>query len=70
VLYQDKAAREKTLLFLDGKLQFGRAETAGVREGYVDFIENDPVYTGTVSEAVRQKQAALVARIRAGQLPL
>jgi simple sugar transport system substrate-binding protein len=66
VLYQDKAAREKTLLFLDGTLQFGRAETAGVREGYVDFIENDPVYTGAVSEAARQKQAALVARIRAG----
>jgi simple sugar transport system substrate-binding protein len=64
VLYQDKAAQEKTLAFLDGTLQFGRSEVAGIREGYVDFIEDDPIYTGTVSETVRQKQAALIARMR------
>jgi simple sugar transport system substrate-binding protein len=68
VLHQDKAAREKTLAFLDGTLQFGRSEVAGMREGYVDFIEDDPVYTRTVSETVRQKQAALVARMRNGNV--
>jgi simple sugar transport system substrate-binding protein len=66
VLYQDKAARDKTLAFLDGTLQFGRAEVAGVGDGYVDFVEDDPVYAATVSEGVRQKQAALVARMRSG----
>jgi simple sugar transport system substrate-binding protein len=66
VLHQDKAAREKTIAFLDGTLQFGRAEVAGVGDGYVDFVEDDPVYAATVSEGARQKQAVLIARIRAG----
>lgn len=64
VIHQHKAAREKTLAFLNGSLPFGRAEYAGVREGYVDFIEDDPIYLKTVSELVRQKQSALVSRIR------
>jgi simple sugar transport system substrate-binding protein len=66
VLYQDKAAREKTLAFLDGTLQFGRAEVASVGDGYVDFVEDDPVYAAAVSEGARQKQAAMVARMRDG----
>jgi simple sugar transport system substrate-binding protein len=70
VIHQDKAAYEKTLLFLNDALVFGRAEEAGVREGYVDFVEDDPVYRETVGEAVRQQQAALVERIRVGDLAL
>jgi simple sugar transport system substrate-binding protein len=69
VIHQDKAARKKTLSFLSGTLPFGQAEYAGVREGYVDFVEDDPIYLKTVSEAVRQKQAALVEQIRSGHLP-
>ena len=68
VIHQQKAAREKTLAFLGGTLPFGRAEYAGVREGYVDFIEDDPIYRNTVSEPVRQKQSALLQQIRAGRL--
>jgi simple sugar transport system substrate-binding protein len=68
VIHQDKAAREKTLAFLNGALPFGQAEYAGVREGYVDFVEDDPVYLKTVSEAVRQKQSALIKQMRAGTL--
>ena len=64
VIHQDKAAREKTLAFLNGALPFGHAEYAGVREGYVDFVEDDPIYLKTVSEAVRQKQSALLRQIR------
>ena len=70
VLYQDRAAYEKTLLFLNGGLPFGTAETAGVRDGFVDFVEDDPVYQSTVDADIRQKQAALVARIRDGSLVL
>jgi simple sugar transport system substrate-binding protein len=68
VLHQDKAAREKTLAFLDGTLRFGNAEYAGIVEGYVDFVEDDPVYLKTVSEEVRQKQSALVSRMRTGSV--
>jgi simple sugar transport system substrate-binding protein len=70
VLYQDKAAYEKTLLFLKGELPFGNAEVVGVSGGYVDFIEDDPLYISTVSHAIRQQQAAMTARIRSGELIL
>jgi simple sugar transport system substrate-binding protein len=70
ILHQDKAACEKTMLFLKGALPFGRAEVAGVRDGYVDFVEDDPDYTASVSPGIREQQAAMVARIRSGALRL
>jgi simple sugar transport system substrate-binding protein len=70
VLYQDKATYEKTLLFLRGELPFGYAEVVGVTGGYVDFIEDDPLYISTVSSAIRERQAAMINRIRSGELIL
>jgi len=70
VLRQDKAAYEKTMLYLNGNLPFGKAEIAGTADGFVDFVENDPHYIASVSEEIRGKQAALVARIRSGELKL
>ncbi|MDR1373621.1 MAG: BMP family ABC transporter substrate-binding protein [Treponema sp.] len=70
VLHQDKAAYEKTMLFLKGALPFGRAETAGIRDGYVDFIEDDPNYIASVSQEIRERQTAMIARLRSGALRL
>ena len=70
VLRQDRAAYEKTMLFLCGDLPFGKAEVVGVSGGYVDFIEDDPDYIAAVSEAVRNKQAELTSRLRRGLLKL
>jgi hypothetical protein len=42
----------------------------GVREGYVDFVEDDPLYKAHVSPAIQEKQAALIGRIRSGDLRL
>jgi simple sugar transport system substrate-binding protein len=68
VLRQDQAAYEKTALFLEGALPFGAAEIVGVADGFVDFVEDDPDYLAAVSPAIREKQAALVTRIRSGEL--
>jgi simple sugar transport system substrate-binding protein len=70
VLYQDRAARNLTLRYLEGGLSFGSSETAGVAEGYVDFIQDDPDYQATVSPSVRDQQAAMVEQIRKGTLRL
>jgi simple sugar transport system substrate-binding protein len=70
ILHQDTAAYEKTKLYLEGKLPFGKSEFAGLREGFVDFIEDDPLYISSVSEAVRGKQAAMIESIRSGKLIL
>jgi simple sugar transport system substrate-binding protein len=70
VLYQEKAAYEKTMLYLKGALPFGKAEVVGIAEGYVDFIEDDPLYIAAVGEAARAKQSALITSLRSGELRL
>ncbi|MHC6203212.1 BMP family ABC transporter substrate-binding protein [Breznakiellaceae bacterium SP9] len=70
VLRQDKASYEKTLLFLNGTLPFGKAEIVGIADGYVDFITDDPLYEQAVSEAVREKQLQLLNAFRSGSLRL
>ncbi|MDR2900605.1 MAG: BMP family ABC transporter substrate-binding protein [Treponema sp.] len=70
VLHQDTAAYEKTKLYLEGKLPFGKAEIVGVREGFVEFVQDDPLYISSVSEDVRAKQAAMIESIRSRKLVL
>ncbi|MDR0721591.1 MAG: BMP family ABC transporter substrate-binding protein [Treponema sp.] len=70
VVYQDKAAYEQTIRFLDGTLPFGKAELLGVAEGYVDFIEADSDYQASVSAPIREKQRILIEQIRSGVLQL
>jgi simple sugar transport system substrate-binding protein len=70
ILRQDKAAYEKTMLYLKGALPFGKAEVAGTADGFVDFVEDDPLYITAVSPAIREKQAHLIARLRSGELKL
>jgi basic membrane lipoprotein Med (substrate-binding protein (PBP1-ABC) superfamily) len=70
VLYQDLAAYNQTGRFLEGNLPFGQAEIMGVKDGYVDFIQDDPLYIESVPEAIRSKQAAMIERIRNGELVL
>ena len=70
ILRQDKAAYEKIMYYLKGTLPFGKAEIAGAADGFVDFIDDDPHYIASVSPAIREKQVALIARIRSGELRL
>jgi simple sugar transport system substrate-binding protein len=70
VLHQDKAAYVEVMRYLEGTLPFGKAETAGIKTGFVDFIEDDPDYIAAVSTTIREKQAALIARLRSGELIL
>jgi simple sugar transport system substrate-binding protein len=70
VLYQDKAAYEQTMRYLENRLPFGTAEVVGVADGYVDFVTDDPNYIAAVPEALREKQARLIEQIRTGVLVL
>lgn len=70
ILRQDKAAYEKTKLYLEGKLPFGKAELIGIADGYVDFVDDDPLYIQTVSEPIRKKVAEMVSQFRTGTLSL
>jgi simple sugar transport system substrate-binding protein len=70
ILRQDKAAYEQTRRFLDGTLPFGTSEIVGIKDGYVDFIEDDQNYIAAVSPEIRAKQSELLRRIRSGELVL
>lgn len=70
ILRQDAAAYAQTKRFLDGTLPFGAAETVGVRDGYVDFAQDSPHYAAAVPSETRTKVAALVARLKSGDLAL
>jgi simple sugar transport system substrate-binding protein len=70
VIWQDKAAYTQVKRWLEGTLPFGTAEIMGVAEGYVDFIQDDPDYITGVPEDIRQKQAAMIERIKSGALVL
>ncbi|MDR2702221.1 MAG: BMP family ABC transporter substrate-binding protein [Spirochaetaceae bacterium] len=70
VIRQDIAACNQVLRYLEGALPFGSAEVMGVNDGYVDFIQDDPVYLETVPAEIREKQAAMIERIRSGALAL
>jgi simple sugar transport system substrate-binding protein len=70
ILHQDLAAYEQTKRFLDGTLPFGTAEIVGIKDGYVDFVEDDQHYIAAVSPEIRAKQSELLRRIRSGELVL
>jgi len=70
VLRQDVAAYTQVLRYLEGSLPFGQAEIMGVNDGYVDFVQDDPIYIETVPAEIREKQAAMIERIRSEELKL
>lgn len=70
VIHQDKASYERVRAWLAGKLEFGTAEVVGIRDGFVDFVEDDPLYLKAVPEDIRQAQSAMLEKVRAGTLEL
>jgi simple sugar transport system substrate-binding protein len=70
VIRQDIASCNQVLRYLEGTLPFGSAEIMGVNDGYVDFIQDDPVYLETVPAGIREKQAAMIEKIHSGVLVL
>jgi simple sugar transport system substrate-binding protein len=66
--YQDKAAYTKIKEFLNNSLTFSHTETAGFKEGYIDFLDNDPLYYSSVSEATRTRLSIILEQLRKGML--
>lgn len=55
---QDKAVYETLKKAVNGEIPFGTADTLGLANGYITFIEDDPVYEQTVDARLREKQHA------------
>jgi len=70
IMAQERLAYEKTLAFLHGTLSTGRPTTLGIKDGYVSFVTDDPLYLSTVPESIREKMSALLISIENGDLSL
>ena len=66
IINQDKMAEAVTTDFLNGKTQWGTAKMLGVKDGFVDFVQDDPLYEQTVPENIRSQMSALIDSIKDG----
>ncbi|MDR0602267.1 MAG: BMP family ABC transporter substrate-binding protein [Treponema sp.] len=67
IMEQKKLTMEILADALEGKVQYGTSRTVGVREGYLNFIDNDSGYTEYVPPEIREKFDAFMDDIRAGR---
>lgn len=70
VMEQKRAAYEQTMEYLHGKTVFGQTKTLGIRDGYIDFILDDPLFEKTLSEDIRTRLASVYKDIQSGTLVL
>ena len=66
VMKQQELSALMTTTFLNGKTEWGTAKMLGVEDGYVDFVQDDPLYISTVPADIRAKMAELVDSIKSG----
>jgi simple sugar transport system substrate-binding protein len=65
---QKKLVKEILADALAGKINYGGAKTVGVKEGYLDFISDDPGYRDHVPTELRQKFDNFMDDFRAGRI--
>jgi len=70
VMKQSEMAKIATATFLENKTQWGKAEMAGIKEGFIDFVQDDPLYISTVPEEIRSKLAEVVANLKSGAMTI
>lgn len=67
---QEKLAEEVTLEWLAGKTEWGTAKSVGMQEGYIEFINNNPLYRKNVPQEIRDKMDELVQKITSGEITI
>lgn len=70
IMAQEKMAMEITTEYLNGKTNWGSARTVGISEGFIDFVQDDPLYVQTVNEEIRNKMSEVVLMLKEGKLKL
>ena len=53
---------------MEGKIQYGISETVGVKEGYINFIFDDPGYRDSLPADIRQRFEQFMDDLRAGRI--
>ena len=65
---QKKLAEEILADAVAGKIRYGSSRTVGVKDGYLDFIDDDPDYLASLPLDIREKFGAFMNDVRAGRI--
>jgi len=68
IIKQRELTQEILASFLEGTIPFGTARTIGVREGYIDFIFDDPLFRDHVPVHIQERLAAFIDDFRSGRI--
>jgi len=68
LMQQKKLTKEILTDVLAGKIKYGTSKTIGVREGYLDFIFDDPGYRDYIPVELQERFAAFMDDLRAGRI--
>ncbi|GHV52820.1 BMP family ABC transporter substrate-binding protein [Spirochaetia bacterium] len=68
LMEQKKLTEEILADVLAGKIQYGTSRTIGLKDGYLDFISDDPGYTGSLPKDIQDRFNAFMNDMRAGRV--
>ena len=68
IMRQKKLTKEILADVLAGKAQYGTGRTVGVKEGYLDFIFDDPGYRDHLPAEIKQQFEGFMSDFRAGRV--
>jgi simple sugar transport system substrate-binding protein len=69
-LMQERAVFHHLVDMIEGRLPFGEAIIMNVREGYVDFVDWNPLYEESVPPDIREQMAMMLEAVRSGEISL
>lgn len=69
-ILQEEAAYKKTMEAIEGKIPFDNARVVGVEEGWITFLDEDPLFLEHVPEDIRKRQSELLKSMESGELSL
>ena len=70
VMEQKKMSYNVTKEYLEGKTPWGTAKMVGIKEGFVDFVQDDENYINTVPVDIREQMKNILDNIRNGSLEI
>lgn len=65
---QMEATKEAVLQYLEGKTPWGTTKDVGIREGYIEFVQDDPLYEEAVPEEIRIQVRELIESLQSGKI--
>ena len=70
VIKQERAAYEKIKLAITGRMEFGTAEIATVKGGWVTFDNKHPLYLKNIPQEIQKRESAIINQIASGDITL